>query len=124
MAKFLIGLLSGFILTILLAFVVAFSLARFGTEKKVIVPANATLLLRLEGQIPERPPVEFLIPFFEQQTPSTVKDVWDLLRKAAVDSRIKAVVLEPRNIGAGWAKLEEIRADLDQFRKSGKPLLA
>src|SRR5467141_20479 len=124
MAKFLIGLVTGAILTILCAVVLVFSLARFGTDKRVAVPDNATLVLRLEGEIPERPPVEFPIPFFEQQTQSTVKDVWELLRKAAVDSRIKAVVFEPRNISAGWAKLEEIRADLEQFRKSGKPLVA
>src|SRR5713226_4428783 len=124
MAKFLIGLLTGVILTILLATIVVFSLARFGSEKRAVVRENAVLLLRLEGEIPERPPVEFPLPFFEQHTPSTVKDVWELLRKAAVDSRIKAVVFEPRNISAGWAKLEEIRADLEQFRKSGKPLVA
>src|SRR5713226_5566803 len=124
MAKFLIGLLTGAILTILCAVVLVFSLARFGTEKRVVVPDNATLLLRLEGEIPERPPLEFPIPFFEQQTLSTVKDVWELLRKAAVDSRIKAVVFEPRGIDAGWAKLEEIRAGLENFRKSGKPLVA
>src|SRR5690349_18070513 len=98
MAKFLIGLLTGVILAFLLALVVAVSLARFGSEKHVVVPANATLLLQLEGEIPERPPVEFPIPFFEQQAPVTVKDVWEILRKAAVDSRIKAIVLEPRNI--------------------------
>ena len=124
MAKFLIGLLTGLVLAILLGVIVVFSLARFGTEKRVTVPENATLLLRLEGDIPERPPLEFPIPFFEQQTASTVKDVWELLRKAAVDSRIKAVVFEPRNIDAGWGKLEEIHADLEQFRKSGKPLVA
>src|SRR5260370_37716711 len=112
MAKFLIGLLTGVILTILFAVVVVFSLARFGTEKRVAVPDNATLVLRLEGEIPERPPVEFPIPFFEQQAPSTVKDVWELLRKAAVDSRIKAVAFEPRGISAGWAKLQALRADL------------
>jgi protease-4 len=124
MAKFLIGLLTGVILAVLFGVVVVFSLARLGTEKRVTVPDNATLLLQLEGEIPERPPIEFPIPFFEQQTSSTVKDVWDLLRKAAVDSRIKAVVFEPRDINAGWAKLEEIRAGLEQFRKSGKPLVA
>jgi protease-4 len=124
MAKFLIGLLTGAILTILCGVVLVFSLARFGTDKRVAVPDNATLVLQLEGEIPERPPVDFPIPFFEQQTQSTVKDVWELLRKAAVDSRIKAVVFEPRNISAGWAKLEEVRADLEQFRKSGKPLVA
>ncbi len=124
MGKFLIGLLTGAILTILCGVVLVFSLARFGTDKRVAVPDNATLVLVLEGEIPERSPVELPIPFFEQQTQSTVKDVWELLRKAAVDSRIKAVVFEPRNISAGWAKLEEVRADLEQFRKSGKPLVA
>src|SRR6266478_5438305 len=124
MGKFLIGLLTGAILTILCGVVLVFSLARFGTDKRVAVPDNATLVLVLEGEIPERSPVELPIPFFEQQTQSTVKDVWELLRKAAVDSRIKAVVFEPRNISAGWAKLEEIRADLEQYRKSGKPLVA
>ena len=124
MLKFLIGLLVGVILTVALIVIAAFSVARFGTEKRTVVPDSATLILRLEGDIPERPPIEFPIPFFEQQSPSTVKDVWELLRKAAADSRIKAVVLEPQNISAGWAKLEEIRGDLEQFRKSGKPLVA
>src|SRR5262249_8612628 len=125
MTKFLIGLLTGAILTILFGVVLVFSLARFGMEsKRVAVPDNATLILRLEGETPERPPIEYPIPFFDQRPASTVKDVWELLRKAAVDSRIKAVVFEPRNLDAGWAKLEEIRADLDQFRKSGKPLIA
>src|SRR5438093_11106308 len=125
MTKFLIGLLTGVILSVLFGVVLVFSVARFGTDnKRVTVPDNATLILRLEGDIPERPPMEFPIPFFDQRPASTVKDVWELLRKAAVDSRIKAVVFEPRNIDAGWAKLEEIRADLEQFRKSGKPLVA
>src|SRR5882724_5589049 len=108
MAKFLIGLLTGVILTILLAVVAVFSVARFGTEKKAVVPSNATLLLQLEGELPERPPVEFPIPFFQQQSASTVRDIWELLRKAAVDSRIQAVVLEPRGLDAGWGKLEEL----------------
>ena len=124
MAKFLIGLITGVILTILLAIVIVFSAARFGTEKRAVIEANSTLLLQLEGDIPERPPVEIPVPFLDQQTRSTVKDVWEVLRKAAVDSRIKAVVLEPRNLDVGWAKLEELRADLEQFRKSGKPLIA
>src|SRR5271170_7443839 len=106
MAKFLIGLLTGAILTVLLAAIAVFSLARFSTEKRVSIPDEATLVLRLEGSIPERAPIEFPIPFLQQQTPATVKDVWDLLRKAAADSRIKAVVFEPQGVDAGWAKLE------------------
>src|SRR5215216_1090247 len=119
MGKFLIGLVTGVILTVLLAVIVVFAAAKFGTEKRVVIQPNSTLLLELEGEIPERPPVEFPIPFLDRQTPSTVKDVREMLRKAAVDSRIKAVVLQPRNLDVGWAKLEELRSDLEQFRKSG-----
>ena len=54
----------------------------------------------------------------------TVSNLWMTLRKAAADSHIKAVVLEPDMVVAGWAKLEEIRSDVEQFRKSGKPVYA
>jgi protease-4 len=33
-------------------------------------------------------------------------------------------VLEPDGISAGWGKLEEIRSDLEQFHKTGKPIFA
>jgi protease-4 len=124
MAKFLIGLGTGAILTILLGVVIVFSVARFGMDRRPSIPSSGVLRLQLEGDIPERAPVEFPIPFLGQETRVTVKDVWETLRKAAADSRIKAVTLEPRNLDVGWAKLQELRADLEQFRKSGKPLVA
>ena len=55
---------------------------------------------------------------------ATVIGIWRNLKKAAADSQIQAVVLQPEGISAGWAKLEEIRSDLEQFRKSGKPVYA
>ena len=33
-------------------------------------------------------------------------------------------MIQPDSISAGWAKLEEIRSDLEQFHKSGKPIFA
>ena len=47
-----------------------------------------------------------------------------MLRHAAADSRIKAVIFEPQGVSIGWARMQEIRSDLEQFRKSGKPLYA
>ena len=38
-----------------------------------------------------------------------------MLRAAANDSNIKAIVLEPRELHIGWAKLEELRADQDRY---------
>jgi protease-4 len=123
MAKFLIGVLTGVILVFLFLFIAIFAVARM-RQKPVSVADGSTLILDLEGEIPERAPVEFPIPFLQQRTPLTVADIWATLHKAAVDGRIRAIVFEPRNLEIGWAKLEEIRGDLEVFRKSGKPIYA
>ena len=123
MAKFLIGVLTGIILTGLILVIGIFAIARM-REKPPSVADGSTLMLELDGEIPEKAPMEFPIPFLEQRTPPTVTDVWATLRKAAADNRIKAIVFEPRDLQIGWGKLEEIRADLENFRKSGKPIYA
>jgi len=123
MAKFLIGVLTGIILVGLFLFIAIFALARM-REKPPVIADGSTLVLDLEGEIPERAPVEFPIPFLQRHTPPTVADVWGTLRKAAADNRIRAIIFEPRDLSIGWGKLEEIRADLENFRKSGKPIYA
>lgn len=123
MAKFLIGVLTGIILTGLFLVIAVFAVARM-REKPPAVADGSTLVMEMEGEIPERAPMEFPIPFLQQRTPPTVVDVWATLRKAAADSRIKAIVFEPRNLAVGWAKLQEMRADLENFKKSGKPVYA
>jgi protease IV len=123
MAKFIIGVVTGIILVFLILFIGVFALARM-REKPPSVADGSTLILELDGDIPERPPVEFPIPFLQQRTPPTVADIWTTLHKAAVDGRIRAIVFEPRDLQIGWAKLQEIRDDLVTFRKSGKPIYA
>ena len=34
--------------------------------------------------------------------------------------RIKAIVLQPEGLSAGWAKLEEMRLDIEQFKQIGQ----
>lgn len=123
MKKFLIGLVAGILLCGLTLVIIGLALMRLG-ERKPTVSEGSTLVLRLEGEVPERPPMELPLPFLESQTPVTVLEVWDTLRKAAADSRVKAVVFMPRGLSIGWSKIEEIRADLMAFRKSGKALVA
>ena len=122
MVKFLIGLGTGVLITFLSLFLLFLFMLRF-RERPPEIAANSVLVMQLTGEIPEKPPVE--IPYLPVERPGiTVADVWMSLRKAAVDTRVKAVVLEPEDLAVGWAKLEEIRADLEQFRKSGKPVYA
>jgi protease-4 len=121
--KFLIGLVAGFLLAGLACVIAVFTLARFG-DRTPSVPSEATLVMRLGGSIPEIAPTEIPLPMFESQAPSTVADIWHVLRKAESDSRVKALVLQPRGVGEGWAKMQEIREMILRFRKSGKPVYA
>lgn len=123
MAKFLIGLVSGALLAILIIVVVVFAVVRLRTAPPAIA-SGSTLVLTLDGEIPERAPVEFPFSFLGAQNRPTVANIWMMLKMAAADERVNAVVLAPRSIEAGWGKLEEMRSALEQFRKSGKPLWA
>ena len=123
MKKFLLGLLSGFVLAGLALVIVAFALMRAG-DRRSAVPDGSLLVMRLEGEIPEQAPVTIPLPMFESQSPATVADLWSMLRQAEKDGHIKAILLEPRGLGAGWAKLDELRAGIRQFKKSGKPVYA
>ncbi len=123
MKRFALGFVIGLLFAVLVAAILGYAALHFG-ERKVTVADGSTLVLHLEGDLPEQPPVELPIPFLEQQQPMTVLETWRLLRKAAADSRIKALVLEPRGLSVGWAKLEELHDDVAAFRKSGKPVYA
>jgi len=122
MGKFLLGLATGVLLVFLTVVVLVFAAWRFH-DSAPSIDANSVLVLRLEGDIPERSPVE-LPALLGADRGLTVAGVWMTLKKAAADTRIKAIVLEPESLAGGWAKLEEMRADLEQFRKSGKPVYA
>ena len=123
MVKFLIGLITG-VLLVFLAFILLFFVLFQFREKPPQIAENSVLVLRLEGDIPEKPPLE-LPAFLGAGGPElTVAHVWMTLQKAAADAHIKAIVLEPEGLSAGWAKLEEIRTGVERFRKSGKPVYA
>ncbi len=123
MKKFLLGMVVGLVLAGMSLVILVFALARLGDRHPTVVDGS-TLVLRLEGPVPEQPPVEFLPPFWESQSPLTVRDTWEILHRAAEDKRIKALVLAPQGVDAGWARLDEIRDGILAFRKSGKPVIA
>ena len=123
MKKFLLGLIAGIVFCLLSSFVFFFALIRFGNRPPSI-SRGSTLVLNLRGDIPEKALPELPLPFLEDQSPLTLPNVWQTLRKASADPRIRALVFEPGALSAGWAKLDEVHAELQQFRKSGKPLYA
>ncbi len=87
------------------------------------VPSNAVLKITLDGAIPERNADEDFSELFGK-TPLTLRDHLDNLKKAAADKRIKGVVLRLEMPAIGWAKVDELRDALTEFKKSGKFIVA
>jgi protease-4 len=123
MKKFLLGLVCGLAFAVLAGVILVFAAARFG-DKAPAVANESVLHLNLSGEIPERPSVDVPLPFLGDRDEVTVIELWSSLNRAAEDSRIKAIVLEPRGILVGWAKVEEIRQGILKFKKNsgGKPV--
>ena len=123
MAKFFIGLVTGVILVFLTFILLFFSLLRF-REKPPQIADNSVLVMHLEGDIPEKPPIELPAFLGGPRGVTSIPRIWMSLKEAAVDPHIRAIMVEPSGLASGWAKLEELRRDLEQFRKSGKPVFA
>jgi protease-4 len=123
MVKFLIGFATGVAL-VLLSIVLLFVIALRFREKPPTIANDSVLVMRLGGELPEKPPVE--VPSFlgGDRVPLTMVGIWSAFEKAAADNHIRAIVIEPEGVSAGWAKLEELRLDIDRFKKSGKPVFA
>jgi protease IV len=86
------------------------------------IAGNSTLVLRIDGSLPEMDSASVLGQLFE--SPPTVRSIVDALRKAKVDSRISSVVIRPTGTAALWGKVQEIRDAISDFRRSGKPIVA
>jgi protease-4 len=123
MVKFILGLVTGVILVFLSFVLLFFVLLRF-REQPPQIAANSVLVLRLAGEIPEKAPIDLPDFLGGGKTPLTTVNIYSLLRKAAADPNIRALAIQPDSISAGWGKLEEIRSDIEQFHKSGKPVFA
>ncbi len=89
-----------------------------------LVPANATLVLRPGGEFFEIPPNDVL-QFVRNTDAHTVRGVVDTLRNAKSDGRVRAVLIRPQPFNSPfWAKVQELRDALVDFRASGKPVVA
>src|SRR5262245_46345744 len=94
----------------------------FGREPAVA--SSSTLVLQVGGDLTEVAPADVVGYLRGVKTP-TVRSVVDNLRKAKVDSRIRAVLLRPTGFQSPfWGTVQEIRDAVIDFRKSGKPVYA
>src|SRR5262247_2382007 len=84
---------------------------------------NSVLTLRVSGSLPDYTPDDPFKKVFGGPDQSLTGLVMQF-KKAKVDKRIKAVLLDVNMSGVGWGKAEEIRDAITDFRSSGKKVYA
>jgi len=84
---------------------------------------GGVLVWRAQGSLPEETDTSFVGQLRTGLRP-TLTDVVLGLRRAAVDPRITALVLDLRGLQVSWAQLEELRTAVVRFREGGKPVWA
>jgi protease-4 len=94
------------------------------SEEPANISANSVLFLKFDHDIVDRAkknPLEGL-DFGVLQNSKTVglNDLLNCIRKAKTDNNIKGIYLNPTDIRAGMATVEEIRDALKDFKTSGK----
>src|SRR5258708_31385027 len=114
------GILGGLLLAVILGVAIIVSAFRKGEP---VIRDNSVLALRVAGSLPDYTPDDPFKRFFGGPDQSLTGLVMQF-KKAKVDKRIKAIVLDVDMSGVGWAKAEELRDAIKDFRKSGKPVYA
>jgi protease IV len=106
----------GFLLLATAVSVLAMLMLYFVVGQEPSVPDRATLVLRPSGDIPEILPDVIL-----GGDQLTIRNYVELIRKAKGDARIAGILLRPGALSSPfWAKLQEIRSALEDFKTSGK----
>src|ERR1041384_1256442 len=117
-------IISSIVLALVLIVVVGIAIiaSAFGSKRSSIED-NSVLTLKVSGTLPDYVPDDPLRKLLGGQ-PQSLSSLLAQFRKAKVDKRITAVLLDVDMSEAGWAKSEEIRDAITDFRSSGKPVYA
>lgn len=126
MRNFLLGVLVGIVLLLLLVPLFGLVIWAVGSGSRPSVPSDAVLELRLRGGIPEfvEPDLPELLSFADGSPTTDLYTVTEAIRFAADDDRVKALMIRGDGSWAGWAKAQEVRWAIQDFKESGKPVWA
>ncbi|HAQ21219.1 MAG TPA: signal peptide peptidase SppA [Prolixibacteraceae bacterium] len=98
------------------------------SDQPAQVEANSVLLMKFDHQIVDRagknPFKGFDFGIFQGIKTVGLNDILSCIRKAKTDDNIKGIYLNPKDIQAGMASVEEIRSALKDFKTSGKFIYA
>lgn len=105
-----------------------FSAMISASDQPAQIESNTVLLLKFDHQIVDRAkknPFEGMdFGMFRSVKTVGLNDILSSIRKAKSDDNIKGIYLNPMDIQAGMASVEEIRKALQDFKTSGKFIYA
>jgi len=118
-------IVSGIVLTIVIVGIVAVLLliAAFRNTAPSIAD-NSVLVLGVRGAMPDYVNEDPIASRFFGAPDLSLNTLTTQLKKAKTDKRVGAVLLEIEFNGAGWAKADELRDAISDYRASGKPIYA
>lgn len=88
------------------------------------VADNSVLVLNVSGDLPDYVPEEPLAKAFGISQKQSFTSLLTQLRKAKVDKRIGAILLDINFPAIGWGKAYELRETIADLKSSGKPVYA
>lgn len=130
--KYVLATVTGITIVVILFFVLIIGLVMStisqSSSKDADVPSNAVLYVSLNHDITERTsenPLEGLnMPGYASTKSLGLNDIVARIAAAKTDSRIKGIYLNPSYVNTGMASLKEIHDALQDFKSSGKFIVA
>ncbi len=113
----------GIVLAVFLVAVIGIALLAESMSKPKVAD-NSVLVLNISGGLPDYAPDDSIGKLFGFGQAESFSSLLAELRKAKVDSRIGAVLLDINFPGIGWGKADELREAIADFKTSGKPTYA
>ena len=114
------GIIIGLVLLCVIGIAILVSLLR---GQRPSIRDNSVLEVKISGPLPDYVPDDPFRRIFGAP-PQSLTSLLTQFRKAKVDKRITAILLDVDASDVGWAKAEEIRGAIQDFRSSGKPVYA
>jgi protease-4 len=116
-------LLGGVFLALLIVAFIALAYAAM-TMGRPAVENNSVLVLSVSGELPDYTPEQPLVEALGIAQKQSFTGLLTQLRKAKVDNRVSAVLLDIDFSDIGWGKADEFRDAVKDFKTSGKPVYA
>ena len=116
-------IISGILFALFLVAVIGLLLL-VSSSNSPTISSNSVLELNVSGDLPDFSYEDQTLKMFGASQPPSFTSLLTQLRKAKVDKRVSAVLLDVSFPQIGWGKADELRDAIIDFKQSGKPIYA